>query len=211
MITNIDIDLNEGLTLERVTHPRKDTIRFHLIKSFQPPSDGSEVRILYELNQGSVQIGSHSEIRNLDYKLAVPLRQVRNGRFEYMATETYVRWVFEKGTPLLADIAVKWSLSSDASDDKYVEDAVFTFAADGTLDRAEWLASESRIKASYAIHCAPWKPCAEFLFETVFNREPGELIGFSKDLIQEIARSAERREPLDIVKLFNFAPKRGSL
>lgn len=202
----IDIDLGEGLTLEGVTHPRKDTTRFHLIKSFKVPSDGSEVKIRYELTQGSVQIGSHSEIRSLEYKLSVPLRQFRNGRFAFMATETYVRWVFGKGSPLLADIAVTWSMSSDVSDDKYIEDAVFTFAADGTLDRAEWHASESR-KASNAIHCAPWKSCAELLFGAVFNKELGRLIGLSTDLVQEIAGSAERREALDIVKLLSFAPR----
>ncbi len=211
-LTHIDIDLDEGLTLERVTHPRKDTTRFHLIKSFRVPSDGSEVKILYELTQGSGQIGSHSEIASLDYKLAVPLRQVRNGGFAHMATETYVRWVFEKGSPLLADLAVTWSLSNDVSDDdKYVEEAAFTFAADGTLDRAEWLANESRIKASNPIHCAPWKPCAEFLFRTVFNGELGDLIGLSTDLVQKIAGSADRREALDIVKLLSFGPKRGTL
>jgi hypothetical protein len=207
----LEIDLGEGLTLEMVTHPKKDTTRFLIKRNYKVPSDGSEVKIRYVLIQDSVQIGSRSKIVSVSYELAAPTSAFQIGRFASITTETFVRGVFEKGSPFAFDISVVGSLLGDGSDETYVAEAVFKFGADGLLDGIEWLASGSRIEVSRYSDSAPWKPFTNLLFRAVFNRELGELIGLSPDLVQEIARSAARKESLDIAKLLSFAPKRGSL
>lgn len=213
-LTNIDIDLGGDLTLESVTHPMPDTTQFHLKRSFKVPADSSEVKIFYILTQSSVQIGSRSEIASVSYELATSMRQIPNGligRFANIATGTFVRGVFEKGRPYNFDISVVGSLLSHGSSETYVAEAVFNFGADGTLHVVNWLASGSKIEVSSDTACAPWKPCSDLLFRAVFGRELDSLMGLSPDLVREIALSAERREPLDIVKLLSFAPQRGRL
>lgn len=209
--SNRNIDLGEGLTLQSITHPQENTTRFLIKKSFRVPLDGSDVEIIYELDQDSVQIGSRSNVTSVQYKLVEPREIFPTGRYSHIAPETYVGGVFKKEGILSADITVRWSLINDTSSNRYTQEAVFRFAANGTLDRTEFSASESGIEVWEGAYCEHWELCANLLFRTVFGKELNRMRGLSPNFLREISLSARLRESLNIVKLLSFSPKRETL
>jgi hypothetical protein len=146
-------DLGDSLILERLSH-ESGTTRFDLKKRFVIPADQSQIEISYTLAQDSAQVGSHSRVHRIAYKLLKPGVPLPAGNlisdFDRLAAgNILLRAVFNQGGSKIigfdlsvSDILYHQNDSKNQIEKPVVNDVEFIFSADGFLHKVIWWASD---------------------------------------------------------------------